>query len=182
MSLMGSGGVGLKKVQSLIDSAIETDAAKLYAPKAHASAGTTYGVGSGTNYGHVKLSDTVSTSGASAGVAATPKCVKDAVSSRGTTSMKLLWTNPDDGSVFDDQTIKLNLSKYDGVCIWCRTAISTDYLNGPFVAPKNNPYRMTGYTTSWFYRTFTCTDSGVQFTSNNNNGVCIPKYIYGINF
>lgn len=45
------------------------------APKAHASSASTYGVGTNAAYGHVKLSDTASTSGASAGVAATPKCV-----------------------------------------------------------------------------------------------------------
>lgn len=47
------------------------------APKAHASTATTYGTGSSTNYGHVKLSaSTSSTSGTSSGVAATPSAVK----------------------------------------------------------------------------------------------------------
>ena len=45
---------------------------------AHATAENTYGAGSGSNYGHVKLSDaTDGTSGADGGVAATPKAVKD---------------------------------------------------------------------------------------------------------
>lgn len=49
------------------------------APKAHASSATTYGIGTSSNYGHVKLSDSVnSTSAASAGVAASPKAVKSA--------------------------------------------------------------------------------------------------------
>lgn len=49
------------------------------APTDHASANTTYGVGSGTNYGHVQLSDsTSSTSDASDGIAATPAAVKAA--------------------------------------------------------------------------------------------------------
>ena len=49
------------------------------APKSHASTATTYGAGTGNNYGHVKLSDaTDSTSGASSGVAATPAAVKAA--------------------------------------------------------------------------------------------------------
>lgn len=49
------------------------------APKAHASTGTDYGKGDGSNYGHVKLSDTpTSSSTASNGVAATPKAVSDA--------------------------------------------------------------------------------------------------------
>lgn len=47
------------------------------APKSHASTTTTYGTGSSTNYGHVKLSaSTSSTSGTSNGVAATPSAVK----------------------------------------------------------------------------------------------------------
>ena len=47
------------------------------APNNHASSATTYGTGSSTNYGHVKLSDsTNSTSEAAAGIAATPAAVK----------------------------------------------------------------------------------------------------------
>ena len=49
------------------------------APTAHAVSGTTYGAATGSVYGHVKLSDsTSSTSAASAGVAASPKAVKSA--------------------------------------------------------------------------------------------------------
>lgn len=49
------------------------------APKAHASTATTYGAGSATNYGHVKLSDSIlSTSGTAGGTAATPGAVKKA--------------------------------------------------------------------------------------------------------
>lgn len=49
------------------------------APKAHASTATTYGAGTSSNYGHVKLSaSTSSTSGVSGGTAATPSAVKSA--------------------------------------------------------------------------------------------------------
>lgn len=49
------------------------------APKNHASTATTYGIGTDSNYGHVKLSDsTSSTSSTSGGIAATPKAVKSA--------------------------------------------------------------------------------------------------------
>lgn len=49
------------------------------APTAHASTGTSYGIGTSSNYGHVKLSaSTSSTSGASSGIAATPSAVKAA--------------------------------------------------------------------------------------------------------
>ena len=52
-----------------------------FAPKSHAAAADTYGAATGSLYGHVKLSDTASSSDASGGVAATPKCVQTAVSS-----------------------------------------------------------------------------------------------------
>ena len=49
------------------------------APKAHASTETAYGVGDGSKYGHVKLSDShTSTSSVSGGIAATPVAVKSA--------------------------------------------------------------------------------------------------------
>lgn len=57
-----------------------TSLAAKYAPIAHASTGTSYGIGTSANYGHVKLSDANdSTSGASAGIAATPNAVKTAL-------------------------------------------------------------------------------------------------------
>lgn len=55
------------------------DAAADKAPKAHASTTTAYGVGDGSKYGHVRLSDShASTSGVSGGIAATPKAVRAA--------------------------------------------------------------------------------------------------------
>lgn len=55
------------------------DAAADKAPKAHASTTTAYGVGDGSKYGHVRLSDShASTSGVSGGIAATPAAVKSA--------------------------------------------------------------------------------------------------------
>jgi hypothetical protein len=49
------------------------------AATSHASTATTYGIGTESEYGHVKLSDsTSSTSGTSAGIAASPAAVKAA--------------------------------------------------------------------------------------------------------
>ena len=71
------------RANSWTPTAAETGAA----PTNHASTATNYGLGTGVNYGHVKLSDsTTSTSGTSGGVAATPaavKAVKDLISSTG---------------------------------------------------------------------------------------------------
>ena len=56
------------------------DLANGKAPKAHASSATTYGAGTATNYGHVKLSDsTGSTLSTAGGTAATPAAVKSAM-------------------------------------------------------------------------------------------------------
>lgn len=51
-----------------------------YAPKNHASSAATYGLATGSVYGHVKLSDTAGSSGVSGGIAATPLGVKNAIS------------------------------------------------------------------------------------------------------
>lgn len=70
--LSAAQGVVLK---TLIDTLTTTVSGK--APTSHASTGTTYGAGSGSNYGHVKLSDSTSgTSNENGGVAATPAAVK----------------------------------------------------------------------------------------------------------
>ena len=50
-----------------------------YSPTSHASTATTYGIGTSSNYGHVMLSDSISsTSSTGSGVAATPAAVKKA--------------------------------------------------------------------------------------------------------
>lgn len=53
-----------------------------YSPKNHASAASTYGLGSSTEFGHVKLSDSADQSTTAAqSVAATPKCVDNKINS-----------------------------------------------------------------------------------------------------
>lgn len=68
---------GLSEVANQVSD--NRDAIDTKAPKSHASTATTYGIGTSSNYGHVKLSDSTSTtSGASGGIAATPTAVKAA--------------------------------------------------------------------------------------------------------
>ena len=70
--LSAAQGVAIKALIDALQTAVNGKA-----PTNHASTGTTYGAGSGSNYGHVKLSDaTDGTSGESGGVAATPAAVK----------------------------------------------------------------------------------------------------------
>lgn len=92
--------------------AAERTAWNAKAPANHASTATTYGIGTGSNYGHVKLSDsTSSTSSTGAGIAATPAAVKAAydhadgaynladskqeVVQKGTISLSTTWTGSD---------------------------------------------------------------------------------------
>lgn len=73
----GTASAGSSDLYARGDHVHPTDTTR--APKSHASSGTTYGKGSDTNYGHVKLSSsTSSTSGTTNGTAATPSAVKTA--------------------------------------------------------------------------------------------------------
>lgn len=81
------------------------------APTNHASDQTTYGAGSGTDYGHVKLSDaTNSTSGAGDGVAATPAAVKaayDEAQSRGSSTNPVTRAeNADNANTLENNTYR----------------------------------------------------------------------------
>ena len=69
--------VGIETSWARGDHVHPTDTSR--APTSHASSDTAYGVGTSSNYGHVKLSDAIdSTSGTSGGIAATPAAVKAA--------------------------------------------------------------------------------------------------------
>lgn len=79
-------------------------------PTNHASTATTYGTGSSSNYGHVKLSDsTSSTSGTSGGIAATPSAVKSAYdlanTANGTANTALSGVN---GNLIYDHTFTIS--------------------------------------------------------------------------
>lgn len=72
-------------IKAEVERATAAEATK--APTSHASETTAYGVGNGTNYGHVRLAvaSTPATSDATAGIAATPKVVNDAVAAASNT-------------------------------------------------------------------------------------------------
>ena len=73
----GTGAAGSSTDYSRADHVHPTDTSR--ASTSHASSSTTYGTGTSSNYGHLKLSDsTSSTSGTSGGIAATPSAVKSA--------------------------------------------------------------------------------------------------------
>lgn len=73
----GTAAVGSETQWAKGDHVHPTDTSR--APTSHATNATTYGAGTGTNYGHLRLSDsTSSTSSTSGGYAATPAAVKAA--------------------------------------------------------------------------------------------------------
>ena len=77
-SMDGTAAIGTGTTWARADHVHPTDTSR--APTSHASSATTYGTGTSSNYGHLKLSDsTSSTSGTSGGIAATPKAVADAL-------------------------------------------------------------------------------------------------------
>lgn len=84
----GTAAVGSETAWAKGDHVHPTDTSR--APTSHASSATTYGTGTSSNYGHLKLSDsTSSTSGTSDGIAATPsavKAVKDAIPAASTST------------------------------------------------------------------------------------------------
>lgn len=75
----GTAAAGTSKKVSRADHVHPTDTSR--APTSHASSATTYGKGTSSNYGHVKLSDATNgtAAAASGGTAATPKAVADAL-------------------------------------------------------------------------------------------------------
>lgn len=75
----GTAAVGSETTWAKGDHVHPTDTSR--APVSHASSSTTYGKGTNSDYGHVKLSDSTSstTAASSGGTAATPKAVKDAL-------------------------------------------------------------------------------------------------------
>lgn len=95
------------------------------APTNHASDTTAYGVGNGTNYGHVRLAvaSTPATSDATAGIAATPKVVNDAV----TAASNALQTSID---TIEGDVAELKAQAGKGETIKSLYVIGDSYLEG----------------------------------------------------
>lgn len=104
-------------------------------------------------------------------------------------NMVLLWTNSAPTSAFAAQTISLDLSAYEEVCI--------EYANGTTLDIYYQDYCRVGVSARLTYlagsNTFSIShrqanvgSSGVQFLggiqggSSGNNSICIPTRIYGI--
>lgn len=95
------------------------------APTSHASTETVYGAGNATNYGHVRLAtaSTPATSDATAGVAATPKVVTDAVTEASNTLQTSI-------TAVEDDVAKLKAQIGKGETIDSLFVIGDSYLEG----------------------------------------------------
>lgn len=82
------------------------NAADSKAPINHAANSTEYGVGNGLNYGHVKLSDEISSSDSNNGISATPKLVKEAIDKASTFVTPEQFGAVGDGIVDDTEAVK----------------------------------------------------------------------------
>lgn len=110
-------------IKAEVERATAAEATK--APTSHASETTAYGVGNGTNYGHVRLAvaSTPATSDATAGFAATPKVVNDAV----TAASNTLQTSID---TIESDVAELKAQAGKGETIKSLYVIGDSYLEG----------------------------------------------------
>lgn len=110
-------------IKAEVERATAAEATK--APTSHASTETVYGAGNATNYGHVRLAtaSTPTTSDATAGVAATPKVVTDAV----TEASNTLQTSID---AVEGDVAKLKAQIGKGETIDSLFVIGDSYLEG----------------------------------------------------
>lgn len=99
-----------------------------------------------------------------------------------------LWENADTGSSFAAQTVPVDLTGFDGVCIYYKNqSTGTLFLNTGLI-----PLEQKGVL--WYvfqsgnhcYRTFVAAREGVAFEaghytgSTSGNSICLPAMIYGI--
>lgn len=137
-------------------------------PTNHASTATTYGAGSSSNYGHVKLSSsTSSTSAESGGIAATPSAVKTAYDLANTANTKANTVESGlNGTLIYDHTYSIS----NGVA----TFTPHVYLKGTEVT--------TNYAAScfkWYYRTIDGAQVQITTASDRTCTVTISQRGYG---
>lgn len=139
-----------------------------YAPIAHASTATTYGIGTSGNYGHVKLSDaTNSTSAAASGVAATPKAVKDALDASKLYSESLFASN--DAMVFVG-----TINASTGVIVTVNATFATKY---SITAGTTKISDLKDYSAGWTFRIATAgTITGIGALEVGDMIVCVTNY------
>lgn len=161
------------------------------APIMHSVTDTTYGVGTQNYYGHVRLSDSLSSSyGQTSGVAATPLAVssvnsrvanvEDAIASlTPITKIVLLWTNSSPSSTFPAKKVSLSLSGYHAVLVlgW---SYSAEAVCSSILVPVGSKGVITLVGTGMAYRNFTTSTTGITFEAASVENTATPYKIYGI--
>lgn len=142
-----------------------TPAPEDFAPIDHASSEKTYGIGTSTKYGHAKLSDSVdSTSGADAGVAASPAAVKKAYELAETANNKIAPANGGySASIYATDGINI-LEKILADGTGMRTYYSQAGVAGN--PTTGNPVRILTHITNGFYGwVYAITNTNVVYTN-----------------
>ena len=102
-------------------------------------------------------------------------------------SMTLLWTNPAPTSNFSAQTVSLDLSDYDAVCIITKTTATSAYRYWQFGLVGHSISMLNKSSTSATLsgRAAQVDPDGITFSNGYNGSTagaanCVPWYIYGI--
>ena len=102
-------------------------------------------------------------------------------------SMTLLWTNPAPTSNFSAQTVSLDLSEYDAVCIITKSTAGSSYTHWQFCLVGGDVTMANkGISNTTLYgRSAQVAEDGITFSNGYNNATagaanCVPWYIYGI--
>lgn len=115
----------------------------IYAPIVHTSTSNTYGLGSSSLYGHVKLSDSISSnSSVNSGVASTPKAVMDSLIAAKSYADSLISSN-------DAMILVGTLNASTGVIVSVRTNIGSKH---NIVAGTTKITDLTDYSAGWTFR------------------------------
>ena len=158
------------------------------APTSHASSATTYGIGTGSNYGHVKLSDTydstVANNAAANGMGASQKALYTAYNALSTSKQNNITGGASSITTSNLTTSRVLISSTAGkVAVSSITPTQLGYLNGVTSAIQTQ-LNAKQATLAWSYyaqnavSSVTCTTANLYYKAGAN-GVTFPagKYI-----
>ena len=163
------------------------------APTSHASSATTYGIGTGSNYGHVKLSDTydstVANNAAANGMGASQKALYTAYNALSTSKQNNITGGASSITTSNLTTSRVLISSTAGkVAVSSITPTQLGYLNGVTSAIQTQ-LNAKQATLAWSYyaqnavSSVTCTTANLYYKAGAN-GVTFPagKYIVIVHF
>lgn len=143
-----------------------TNLSGIYAPINHASTATTYGIGTASNYGHVKLSDSIdSISTASSGIAASPKAVSAALAAAEAYAHTLLGTT--------DAMLFVGTINGTGVIQSYNNAVITQSIT----VQTTNISDLTAYSAGWTFKvTSAGTIANIGKVESGDMIICVKDY------